>query len=79
MGVLQPSSLPRAAGTLPLYRVSDFKGLEAEAVVLIMRGRVGNHREATYVGLSRARVLLCIVADATAAAVLPKSFSWDQG
>jgi hypothetical protein len=53
--------------------------LEAEAVVLIMRGRVGNHREATYVGLSRARVLLCIVADATAAAVLPKSFSWDQG
>jgi len=62
-----------------LYRVSDFKGLEAEAVVLIMRGRVGNHREATYVGLSRARVLLCIVADATAAAVLPKSFSWDQG
>lgn len=77
--VLQPFYLPRAAGTLPLYRVSDFKGLEAEAVVLIMRGRVGNHREATYVGLSRARVLLCIVADATAAAVLPKSFSWDQG
>jgi len=78
MVVLQPFYLPRAAGTLPLYRVSDFKGLEAEAVVLVMRGRVGNQREATYVGVSRARVLLCIVADGTAAAVLPKSFSWDQ-
>jgi hypothetical protein len=54
--MLQPFYLPRAAGTLPLYRVSDFKGLEAEAVVLGMRGRrVGNHREATYVGVSRAR------------------------
>jgi hypothetical protein len=77
--VLQPFYLPRAAGILPLYRVSDFKGLEAEAVVLVMRGRVSNHREATYVGVSRARALLCIIADEIAAAVLPKSFSWDQG
>jgi len=74
---VQPFYLPRTRETIPLYRVSDFKGLEAEAVVLVMRGRSGNQKEATYVGVSRARALVCILADSVAASVLPKSFTWD--
>ena len=75
--MVQPFHLPRTCGILPLYRVSDFKGLEAEVVVLVMRGRVANQKAATYVGVSRARALLCILADAAAASALPKSFAWD--
>jgi hypothetical protein len=74
---LQPFYLPRREGTVPLYQVSDFKGLEAEAVVLVMRGRVANQREATYVGVSRARALLCVLADPGAFSGLPRSFVWD--
>jgi hypothetical protein len=65
--MVQPFHLPRTRGVLPLYHVSDFKGLEAEVVVLLMRGRVGNQKAATYVGVSRARALLCILADGAAA------------
>lgn len=75
--VVQPFHLPRIRGTLPLYRVSDFKGLEAEVVVLMMRGRVSNQKAVTYVGVSRARALLCILADSAAAGALPKWFAWD--
>jgi hypothetical protein len=76
--VLQPFYVPRAAGTIPVYRVSDFKGLEAEAVLLIIRGRMDNQREATYVGLSRARALLYVIADQSALTVFPRTFAWDQ-
>ncbi|HEX2874219.1 MAG TPA: hypothetical protein VHP33_23355, partial [Polyangiaceae bacterium] len=75
--VIRPFNLGNSAGTVPLYRVSDFKGLEAEVVVLVMRGRLPNQREATYVGISRARALLFIVADPTAASTLPRAFVWD--
>lgn len=60
-----------------VFGVPDFKGLEAEAVVLVMRGRTTSHRQATYVGISRARALLWILADRAAASALPPDFAWD--
>ena len=66
------------ADSIPLYRVSDFKGLEAEAVLLILRGKTPQHREAMYVGLSRARTVLYVLADSAAASTLPRSFKWDR-
>lgn len=73
-----PFHLPQTGTTLPLYSVSDFKGLEADAVILVMRGRNISHRESTYVGISRARTLLSVLADEVATAELPKGFRWDD-
>lgn len=73
-----PYFAPRTAATVPVYGVSDFKGLEADAVILVMRGRSASHRQATYVGISRARALLLILADKTAATDLPREFPWDS-
>jgi len=75
---LQPFDSPRIKTSVPVYRVSDFKGLESEAVVLISRGRVPNHREATYVGISRARACLYVLIDQVGLSVLPRSFVWDS-
>jgi hypothetical protein len=74
-----PYFAPRTEATVPVYGVSDFKGLEADAVILVMRGRSASHRQAMYVGISRARALLLILADKTAAADLPREFPWDSG
>lgn len=62
---------------IPVYGVPDFKGLEADMVILFMRGYATSHRQATYVGISRARLLLWILADRTASAALPRDFIWD--
>lgn len=62
---------------IPLYGVADFKGLEADIVVLVARGRTLAHKEMLYVGVSRARAMLIILADESAARVLPASFRWD--
>ena len=75
---LQPFDSPRTKASVPVYRVSDFKGLESEAVVLVIRDRIPNHREAVYVGVSRARVCLCVLVDQGGLSVLPRSFMWDS-
>jgi hypothetical protein len=62
---------------IPVYSVPDFKGLEADMVILFMRGHATSHKHATYVGISRARMLLWILADRTASAALPRNFLWD--
>ena len=41
-----PFMSPRTANSIPLYSVADFKGLEADTVLLLMRGRVVSHRSA---------------------------------
>jgi hypothetical protein len=83
-GIPKPDSItivpyhePRTEGTLPMYRVPDFKGLEADAIVLILRGVMPKNRESIYVGVSRARLNLWILADEAASSTLPKSFVWD--
>jgi hypothetical protein len=63
---------------LRLYSVSDFKGLEAETVFLVMRGRITSNRSSLYVAISRARSVLVIAADTVAASDLPRSFLWDD-
>lgn len=72
-----PFTSPQTRCSISLYMVSDFKGLEADIVFLLMRGRVVSHRSAVYVGVSRARAVLGIAADAVAASEFPRSFEWD--
>ncbi|QDT25123.1 hypothetical protein Enr10x_04170 [Gimesia panareensis] len=76
--VVVPFTDPQTESTIPLYSVSDFKGLEAETVFFIMRGKHVNHRNAVYVGISRARSVLSIAADDVASVDLPRIFKWDD-
>jgi hypothetical protein len=69
------SQLPRDAA-VPLFAVSDFKGLEADVIVLVMRGKTVAHRSSTYVGISRARAVLSVLADAAALSVFPRDHAW---
>jgi len=64
--------------SIPLYGVADFKGLEADVVILFARGRTIAHREMLYVGVSRARAMLFVLADESAARALPATFGWDD-
>jgi len=73
-----PFNMPQTSDSIPLFSVSDFKGLESDTVILIMRGRITAHRNVVYVGISRARGVLAIAADNTAAADFPKTFKWDR-
>lgn len=68
----------QSQNSIKLYSVSDFKGLEAETVLLVMRGRITSHKSSLYVAISRARSVLSIAADPTAAADLPRTFRWDR-
>jgi hypothetical protein len=54
----------RSDGTVPLYSVDAFKGLEARAVVLYLAPDVDamQARASTYVGFSRAKAFLYVVA-----------------
>jgi len=76
--VVQPYDNPLNEFSIPLYKVSDFKGLEADTVVLLMRGKTINHKQAFYVGISRARATLAVLADEAASGVFPRSFKWDS-
>ena len=85
VGIPKPISLrvlpffaPQSDLTIPLYAVPDFKGLEADVIILVIRGRTMNYRQATYVGVSRARAMLAILADHGSAATFPRTFKWDS-
>lgn len=64
--------------SIPLYSVPDFKGLESDIVILCMRGRNLAQKEVVYVGVSRARAMLVILADEAAVRDLPSAFHWDH-
>jgi len=64
-------------GSIPLYSVPDFKGLESDIVIFCIRGRNLAQKEFIYVGISRARAMLVILADDLAVRDLPPSFDWD--
>lgn len=74
---IAPYTQPQSSNCIPLYSVSEYKGLESNTIILIMRGRIPSHRNAVYVGISRARGVLAIAADNTAIADFPRSFLWD--
>lgn len=61
--------------SIPLYTVSSFKGLEAQAVILFIKGLQDQIMPTLipdlYVGASRARFNLCIVANFDAAKYIP--------
>jgi hypothetical protein len=73
-----PYTQPQSSNCIPLYSISEYKGLESDTIILIMRGRIPSHRNAVYVGISRARGILAIAADNVAIADFPRSFLWDH-
>lgn len=75
---ITPYYMPIGEGSVPLYGVADFKGLEADVVILLMRGGMLAHRAVVYVGVSRSRAVLYVVADELSARALPASFRWDH-
>ena len=84
-GIPEPRSIklldyrmPRTRDVVPIFRVADFKGLESDVVVLLLRGRSAKHREMVYVGVSRARYLLVVLADRAGGSTIPQSFVWDR-
>jgi hypothetical protein len=61
-------------GSIPVYHVSEFKGLEADVVLFFVQGSAINPEHEFYVGISRARLLLAMMVDTRASALLPPSF-----
>lgn len=62
------------AGSMPVYHVGEFKGLEADFVLLFVRGPVLTPGHEVYVGVSRARFLMAAVVDSHTALALPMAF-----
>lgn len=80
-GIAEPESVrfvrhaeARGPGVVPVYRVGDFKGLEADAVLFHLEGSVPVSKEELYVGISRARMLLALLVDDLAMKSLPLAF-----
>lgn len=51
------------SGTIPVFTVGEIKGLEREAVLLIMQGAPAEPTAELFVGVSRARSLLAVALD----------------
>lgn len=49
--------------TIPVYQVSDFKGLEAESILLFVLGKSPSLMTELYVGISRARFQIALVVE----------------
>jgi hypothetical protein len=57
-----------------MYNVSDFKGLESDVVILLMRGGSAMIEQQLYVGVSRARFLLAALLDRSVSSTLPQEW-----
>jgi hypothetical protein len=75
---ITPHKLAKDRGSIPLYSVPEFKGREADIVILCLRGRTLAQNALIYVGVSRARAKLIILADEFAVRDLPPAFHWDH-
>jgi hypothetical protein len=60
--------------SIPVYHVGNFKGLEADSVLLFMGGSALIPEHEIYVGISRARMLLALLVDSRNVMSLPPSF-----
>jgi len=76
---LTPHNAAMERGSVPLYSVPDFKGLDRDIVILLLRGRTLAQKAVVYVGISRAKAMLVVLADDLAMRDLPSSFQWDRG
>jgi hypothetical protein len=54
-----------------MYNVADYKGLEADNVLLLVGGRVSAIEQQIYVGISRARFLLAVLVDKSTSPLFP--------
>lgn len=58
-------------GEVPVYGVGEIKGLERDVVLVVMQGDAPELLHELYVGVSRARAVVAVVADERAYALLP--------
>jgi hypothetical protein len=80
-------SLPRAAavhftphrlseiGGIPVYTIADIKGLERDAILLVMQGDAPQFMQHLFVGVSRPRAVLAVVGDDRTYAALPRQLT----
>lgn len=68
---LQPYYEQSVQHSIPIYNVADYKGLEADTIILLIGGRVAAIEQQIYVGVSRARFLLAILVDRSTSALFP--------
>jgi hypothetical protein len=60
-----------AGDATPVYSVGEIKGLERRAILLLMQGDVPMFTHQIFVGVSRARAVLAVVADDRTYTALP--------
>ena len=60
---IKPYYEPGGDQTLYMYNIAQYKGLESDSVILLMRGNKSSIEQQLYVGVSRARFFLAIVMD----------------
>ena len=65
------SLAPPTTGVLQVHTVGEFKGLEAQAVFLLMQGSAPEPAKELFVGVSRARAVLAVVIDDVTARLVP--------
>lgn len=63
---------PLGNDALLVYQISDFKGLEADAVLFFFRGHSAITEQELYVAVSRARLALAVILERSLIPVLPK-------
>lgn len=68
---LRPYDSKENGDSIRMYNVADFKGLESDAVLLIVRGGMPMIEQQLYVGISRARFLLVVLVDKGTSCLLP--------
>lgn len=73
---IRPYYAPYAPRTVKVYDVSNYKGLESDAVILAFKGKAPLMSQQVYVGISRAKFMLELIFDPLAASTLP--FPLDQ-
>lgn len=57
-----------------MYNVANYKGLESDVVLLLVRGRGPMIEQQMYVGISRARFLLAVLIDKGTSSLLPQEW-----
>lgn len=71
---LWPYNVVGQGDYLRLYNVADYKGLEADAIMLIISGHLPMFNHHLYVGISRARFLLSVLVERSLLLALPSGW-----
>lgn len=72
--ILRPYDSVDETDYVKMYNVANYKGLESDVVLLLVRGRRPMIEQQMYVGISRARFLLAVLIDKGTSSLLPQEW-----